>query len=722
MYFDDAPIKKQKEDLLNRCDFSKRLGKSLLEAESQNGYCVGLFGPWGSGKSSIINMVVEEIKLISEAEDKPVIVMSFNPWNFSSADQLLRQYFIMLADRFNTTNDKQLSKIGKEIQKYAGMFNVFGDVGKLIGGGWRRIGEILQRRSISEDNDITKQRDRIVDALQKQKCKVIVVIDDIDRLSNEEIKLVFQLVNSVAKFPNIVYLLSFDREIVARALGEVQNCDGEKYLEKIIQVPIEIPVTSKNYLWKILFDRLDSVLEHHPGMIFEQEYWNRVFYECVSKYVQTIRDVVRIVNGLNMKCDMIGGEVNFADMVAITVIENKIPELYGWVKNNKAKLVGAPEVSWQFIGKSEKDIANIYKEEMKKLNDVRYEEYISILKFFFPYYASKLSANSSYYPNENIRKNLRIGHADIIDRYFALELDSEEVSRRDVNYAIKNLSESEMQNYLLEINSKKQIIAFLNELKAVKDDIPQNRIGTIVKSLFNVGVDFEGESKNSYFGLSATSIALYTIRDIILNLETEIDRYTLLINVIQNTDFKSVQMVSQFINILELSFGRLSANGVENGGEKVISLEQLEACEKNLLKRFEQIGKENNLLEMKYARMVLHLYESFDNEGYLNYMSSSLINDVNKLIFVSFSAERWTSGSAVSWGRNEEYKKLISDEEFEKSFEKCLEDESIWNLKADEQHRIVAMLMWKENSVDWDGHISDKNVERKISELREKSV
>lgn len=720
MYFDDAPIKKQKDDLLNRCDFSKRLGKSLLDADSQNGYCVGLFGPWGCGKSSIINMVVEEIRLISEEKSTtPVIVMYFNPWNFSSADQLLRQYFIMLADRFNTTKDKQLSVIGKEIQKYAGMFNVFGDVGKLIGGGGRRLGEILQKRSISEDNDITKQRDRIVKALQKQKCKVIVVIDDIDRLSNEEIKLVFQLVNSVAKFPNIVYLLSFDREIVARALGEVQNCAGEKYLEKIIQVPIEIPETPKKYLWKILFEMLDSVLKEHPGMIFEQEYWNRVFYDCVSKYVQTIRDIVRIVNVLNMKCDMIGDEVNFADMVAMTVIENKIPELYGWIKNNKAKLIGGIEASYQLIGKSEKEIANIFKDDIKKLNSARCEEYISILKFFFPYYGSKLSANSSYYTNDNIRKNLRIGHPDIADRYFALELDKEEVSRKDVNYAIKNLNEIELQNYLLELNCKRQIIAFLNELKAVKDDIPQNRIETIINALFNVGADFEGESKNSYVGLSASSIVIYTIRDIILKIEQETDRYTLLIEVIQKTDFRSIQMVSQFINMLELAFGRLAANGAENGGAKVISIEQLEECEKKLVKQFEHISKENNLLEMKYGRMVLYLYEALDSESYLNYMMRCLTNDVNKLLFVSFSSEKWTSGAGVSWGKNESYKKLVSDEIFEQAFEKCLDNKSFWMIEPDAQHRIVAMLLLKENSVDWDGHVSDKNVERKLSELRE---
>lgn len=720
MYFDDAPIKERKEDLLNRSGFAKQLAKFLLEVESQNGCCVGLFGQWGSGKSSIINMVVEEIKIKSEVEDITNIVMFFNPWNFSFADQLLKQYFILLADRFNTTNDKQLSKIGKEIQKYAGMFNAFGDVGKTIGDVWKRVGENLQRRSISEDNDIMKQRDRIIGALLKEKCKVIVIIDDIDRLSNQEIKLVFQLVNSVAKFPNIIYLLSFDREIVARALGEVQNCEGERYLEKIIQVPIDIPVASNDYLWKILFERLEYVLKQHPEMMFEQEHWNKVFYECVSKYVHTIRDVVRIVNELNVKCDMIGEEVNFADMVAITVIENKIPELYSWIKNNKDKLVGTPEVAWQFIGKNGKDIANIYREDIKRLNEERSEEYIRILKFFFPYYASKLSGNSSYYSNENIRRNLRIGHEDIIDRYFTLELDNDKVSRREVNYAIKDMNENELQNYLLKVNCKKQVISFLNELRALKNDIVYSRIAIIVKALFNIGINLEGESKKSYLGLTATSIALYTIKDIMLRLKGEEDRYLLLMDVIQNANYMSIQMISQFINIIELAFGRLAANNVENGGDKVIRLDQLEECEIEFVKRLEQISKETNLLEMQYAKIVLNLYESFDNAGYLRYMINSLTSNANKLLFVGLSAERWTSGSAVSWRSNDEYKKLVSDEAFEKALENCLEDESIWKLREDELHRVIAMLLWKENAVDWDGHVFDKNVQKKIDELREK--
>ena len=248
MYLEDTPIKKQEEDLLHRKNFAKRLGKSILDTQTKEGYCIGLYGPWGSGKSSVVNMILEEINSITEESNDKPIIMYFNPWNFSSSEQLLQQYFLMLANEFSTRKDKGLNLIGNEIKKYAGMFDLFGDIGKLIGTGGKIFGSYINQNNINNDNDISRQKELIIKRMKEQCQKVIIVIDDIDRLSNDEIKLIFQLVNAVAKFPNTIYLLAFDKEIVARALTEVQQYDGEKYLEKIIQVPIEIPEVSNDYL------------------------------------------------------------------------------------------------------------------------------------------------------------------------------------------------------------------------------------------------------------------------------------------------------------------------------------------------------------------------------------------------------------------------------------------------------------------------------------------
>ena len=100
------------------------------------------------------------------------------------------------------------------------------------------------------------QKEKLIKELKKKKKKIIVVIDDIDRLSNEQIRMVFQLVNQVAGLPNVLYLLSMDKDVVVRALKNVQDCNGEEYLEKIVQVPFTIPKLDKDkvldlFLYKI---------------------------------------------------------------------------------------------------------------------------------------------------------------------------------------------------------------------------------------------------------------------------------------------------------------------------------------------------------------------------------------------------------------------------------------------------------------------------------------
>ena len=720
MYFEDVPIRKQEEDLLQRRGFAKRLGRTLVDADVKEGYCVGLFGSWGSGKSSIVNMVLEEVNVITETQENRPIVMYFNPWNFSSADQLLQQYFVMLADKFSTQADKRLSKIGQEIQKYAGMFDVLGDVGKALGAGGQLLGGFLKGKTINGTKDITKQRDLIVKDLEKQKRKIIIVIDDIDRLSNNEIKLIFQLVNSVAKFPNTIYLLAFDKEIVARALSEVQNYDGEKYLEKIIQVPIEVPEISNDCLWGVFFDKLNGIMKKHSKMILDAEYWSNVFYGCVSKYIRNLRDVIRISNSLNIKCDMIGSEVNFADLIAITIIENKLPDLYRWIKSNKAWLVGSQELSLRYMGKSDAEVGKIYTGVVEKLNGDMAEEYLRILKLLFPHFDAKV-LQGAYYRNDDLRRKLRIGHEDIFDRYFALDVEKNDISRTEIDYAIKKMSYNELVYYINEVNETKSIINFLKELGAAIEELNKERISIIIKALFNTTNKFKGESTNGWFEISAFDMTIYRIRDMLLVLKSE-ERYELLKEIIQDINEDSIQVFSHLFNIIELAHGRLSANGRENGSEKLITLEQVESCERLLLEQIKKMSENKCLMDLKRARMILHLFEGFDNEGYMQYMRNLLKADLYKLKFLCFSINKWSSGSAISWEKSNGYKKFLDDDEIVQAYTKCVEDKSIHKLNDDELHRVVAYQLWNSNEVGCRGEVSDKDVMDAIAELKNKQI
>src|SRR5881628_1548344 len=88
---------------------------------------------------------------------------------------------------------------------------------------------------------------------------LVVIIDDIDRLRPDEIRLLFQLVKANADFPNLVYLLLFQRDIVELAVGE-SGLPGEEFLEKVVQVAFDLPRIEAEKLQRQLFDGVNRLL------------------------------------------------------------------------------------------------------------------------------------------------------------------------------------------------------------------------------------------------------------------------------------------------------------------------------------------------------------------------------------------------------------------------------------------------------------------------------
>lgn len=717
MYLEDTPIKEQKADLLNRSNFAKRLGKSIIQSCTKDGFCIGLFGPWGCGKSSIVNMVIEEIDILTSKEDDRPVVMYFNPWNFSSTDQLLQQYFIMLSNKFTDKKTNKISKVGLAIQKYAGMMDSFGDIGKVVSIGGRVLGQGLNHKSINGTVDISKQRDIIVKLLTDQRQKIIIIIDDIDRLSNDEIKLVFQLVNSVAKFPNIIYLLSFDKDIVSRALTSVQNYDGEKYLEKIIQVPIEVPEASNDFLWNALFEKLNVMIYNHPQMIFEEHHWSEVFSECVSKYIHNIRDIIRITNALSIKIEMVGNEINFADIIGITVIENYIPKIYKWIKMNKDRLTGGIKNSFDFYDKKPEDIKNKFLLEMEALEQGNSEDIMKSISILFPYFASKAKTSYVVYDDNIMRRNQRIGHKDKFDLYFGLDVDSIEITREAFDYAVFNMDKNDLQEFIIRANNNNCIITFLKELAAVTKDISGKRSKVIIPALFNTAILFKVSESLGLFSSSGFSTTEYRIRDLFLKIDSEKERYNLLKEITEKADDKCIQSLASFLNTTELAFGRLAANGVERREiEKLISLDQLILVEKIFIKRLQEITMDYELLRMENARMVLHLFESFNSDVYMEYMQKALKNDLNILCYLSFSCAKWLSGSEASWECNKDYEKFISDEIIKTALANTITDHTIIILNNDIIQGVAAYVLWREGKFAWEQRIIEKDVNNKILE------
>jgi ATPase subunit of ABC transporter with duplicated ATPase domains len=81
----DPPIRRKKEDRLNRARFAEALAEQIASAPGSGGVVFGLLGPYGSGKTSILNMVEETLK---ETSEDPAVLW-FNPWLFSGTEQFM---------------------------------------------------------------------------------------------------------------------------------------------------------------------------------------------------------------------------------------------------------------------------------------------------------------------------------------------------------------------------------------------------------------------------------------------------------------------------------------------------------------------------------------------------------------------------------------------------------------------------------------------------------
>ena len=331
-YSTDKPIETGNKDLLSRSSFSKQLGKGIYEYNDRSGLVIGLFGEWGTGKTSVINMAEEELNRLSEQDENKPLIMKFSPWNYSDKDNLISLFFHSLKVKIALQDNDQIkTKLGKALSDYADAFETLSYI-PYVGSALATVLKTIAKtkgENLMEIPDLDETRKILEDELVKLDKKIIIVIDDIDRLTNSQIRDVFQLVKQVGDFPNVIYILVMDRKIVQKALESIHEVDGSQYLEKIIQIPLEVPVLSKSKLDDIFLKKLEDIIKNASYKVnIDQMYWNIVFSNCISPYINNLRDINRILNTFQFRYGILQNETSFEDMVAITTLEVLEPKLY----------------------------------------------------------------------------------------------------------------------------------------------------------------------------------------------------------------------------------------------------------------------------------------------------------------------------------------------------------------------------------------------------------
>ena len=732
MYYSDKPIMTSEEDSLNRKYFAELIAKALVNLQNKDTFTIGLYGRWGNGKTSLVNMMLKEIEKIQEEQEK-LIMIHFEPWNFSNTDQLLEQFFVRLTNIFHDSTDEKLKRVGDALEKYSDAFEI-AEVIPYVGGmlslfgksGAKALGKKL-KKGINE-KDILKQKENVINLLSQQEKRVLIVIDDIDRLNNEQIRQVFQLITSVAKFPNTTYLLVFDKEIVVKALEKVQEGSGEEYLEKIIQMPIQIPDIHQAEFRQVLFDRLDKIIEDFDGMMFEQEHWANMFVPCVEPLIKNLRDINRLCNSIQFKLSALASEVDFTDLLVISLIEITYPTIYKWIKENKCILTGEYDLSsFASRNKSQEEQYEFYLSEISKIlvkNEKKYEQekedkkILNIVCRLFPYFGRKVGKTMEMYDVDLFRKNNRISHPEKFERYFDLNIEYIGVRTAEAVNAIQRMKKEELSSYIIALDKNEASHEFLQEIKASIPNIEPDRAKTIIAALFECASNLDMVTRKSLLSVSASSYAAYLALPLFERIDVG-ERLKFWKEQINGANLKSLPTMAQVINKIEFGYGRLAAEGKEREYEKVISLKELLVVEKVFSKKVKQVLNDNSMFDFADYRMIMYLMENFESEYIEERMNSELQSDTNILKYLNSTISTWI-GNGVRYEVSNKYEGRLTKERILEAIHKERDTKELFDLSEDNQRLCAAFYLKEKGMVDYDGHVIQKDADNLLKQWKEK--
>lgn len=422
----DLPITKKEDDILDREKFAECLTAAIInytnKEKNTDGLVIGLEGEWGSGKTSLLNLMKAEL-------GNRVILRTFNSWLATDQTSLVTEFFktIISASSENDVFGKEdMKKYGKSfLINMARSFSIGIPVTGITFSPGKLIDSYISEKTLSE------QKKSIFDSLIKQKSGkwLVLFVDDIDRLSYDEVGILFQLIKNVADFPKVIYVLAYDKEVVINALNRVQQGKGEEYLQKVIQVTYDVPVPERNLLEEYFLQRLNSIVNGRESYRLDQEYFQWI-YLYIREYIKNIRDCNRICNAFSMKYLLCGEECDVGDLLAITVIELYEADVFKDVKNHKFYMLGKDNLG-QMV-KDTKWIQEFRDKLFSKVNLKKRDFVGGLIYNMFPRFCD-LVEEPNVMPSGHRESNSdRICSEESFDKYFALSIKKNEVPINEV--------------------------------------------------------------------------------------------------------------------------------------------------------------------------------------------------------------------------------------------------------------------------------------------------
>jgi len=455
IYSADNAIRDPDLDEFNRREFSERIARTIAARKESKSLVVGIYGKWGEGKTTVLNFIDGELK-----KHTNVVPLNFNPWLFPSETELLIAFYSELAMVLGKSLSTRKEDAGKFIKEYVGALAGFFDKKEAV----EKIAGFLS------DVRLEELRDRIGNFLKGENKLVVVLMDDIDRLDKSEIHSIFRLIKLSANLENVVYVLAFDRDVVEDALSERYGSNhenpGQNFLEKIVQVPVNLPKVPKTDLRNFCYKQINKALQSSGIEVTENDSheFTRGFITGIEIKLETPRMAIRYANMLNFSLPLVKDEVNVVEFLLIEAIRAFFPDAYEVIKNNRDAFTAISLGGMPSYPNERERIKKVVERAFVGLEADEKNNLQKLINMLFPRQQDTIY-DSEW--NKVWAEEKRIASDKYFDRYFTYSVplgDVSDVMVENFINSLANITQEELTNFLNVELSSQNAETFISKL------------------------------------------------------------------------------------------------------------------------------------------------------------------------------------------------------------------------------------------------------------------
>ncbi|MFF2347637.1 P-loop NTPase fold protein [Pseudarthrobacter sp. NPDC058119] len=448
-WLSDDPISPENPalDLLDRQGFADA-SVSMLDRlrEQSESSVVALIGPWGAGKSSVLNMIRN--RLPTANGDVTWRTVDFNPWNYQDLASLQAGFFTELQSElppgtaWSRARDA-LSKIGRRVAP-------LGSLGSIVGVDAAPVVEAIADL-VGGDQSLAAARHEAEAALRETGQPVLVIVDDLDRLAPEELLLVFKLIRLTGRLPHLYYLVSYDEDTLLDALsrtGLVGKEDPRRavdYLEKIVQIRLDLPPLREHQVSTWVDNALNRFANRFSISLGPEDSsrFSRAYHAHIRARLNTPRSIKRYFSQVEAFFQPVRTEVDVVDFLLVTWLRTAEPLVYELLVTRRAELLGTNS-AWSvqsILGKEDpKEKKKVWHDRLEeaRVTEANLSGVADVLSQLFPRFEDAWkeveSRSRSHSPSPG-----RISHPDYFDRYFAFGVPPEDIADTVVELAFHQI-------------------------------------------------------------------------------------------------------------------------------------------------------------------------------------------------------------------------------------------------------------------------------------------